>query len=304
MISFRSHVVSLIAVFLALAVGVVLGGGPLADLGRASGNAASASSGEKLRSSYADAFAEAGAARLVGTGLKGRSVALVQLPGADPTAVKELVDQVKTAGATIGGNYPLASGLLDPGQKSLVDTLGEQLVADQDPGSGVDPSAATYERTGQLLGSAIASTDAAGAPTDDTGSAVLQSLRGADLLGSSRAPARRAPLVLVVLGAEPDADDSSAAKSVGAGRDAILADLTKGLASVSVGTVVVGTTASGEDGQLARLRDAGSDSTAATVDGYDSALGRVTAVLALERALTQDGGSFGASGADGAVPLG
>ena len=34
MISYRHHIVSLVAVFLALAVGVVLGGGPLTDLGR------------------------------------------------------------------------------------------------------------------------------------------------------------------------------------------------------------------------------------------------------------------------------
>ena len=34
MISYRHHIVSLVAVFLALAVGVVLGGGPLSDLGR------------------------------------------------------------------------------------------------------------------------------------------------------------------------------------------------------------------------------------------------------------------------------
>jgi hypothetical protein len=36
----------------------------------------------------------------------------------------------------------------------------------------------------------------------------------------------------------------------------------------------------------------------------DGAAGRVTATLALARALTTAGGSFGASGADGAVPLG
>ena len=35
MISYRHHIVSLVAVFLALAVGIVLGGGPLTELGRA-----------------------------------------------------------------------------------------------------------------------------------------------------------------------------------------------------------------------------------------------------------------------------
>ena len=41
MISYRHHIVSLVAVFLALAVGIVLGGGPLTELGRADTPAAS-----------------------------------------------------------------------------------------------------------------------------------------------------------------------------------------------------------------------------------------------------------------------
>ena len=42
----------------------------------------------------------------------------------------------------------------------------------------------------------------------------------------------------------------------------------------------------------------------ATVDGADTAVGQVTTVLALARSLKVQGGSFGASGSDGAVPLG
>ena len=42
----------------------------------------------------------------------------------------------------------------------------------------------------------------------------------------------------------------------------------------------------------------------ATLDGIDTSAGRTAAVMLLQRALTTPGGSFGASGADGAVPLG
>ena len=38
--------------------------------------------------------------------------------------------------------------------------------------------------------------------------------------------------------------------------------------------------------------------------GVESAIGRVTATLALIRSLETSGGSFGAAGTDGAVPLG
>ena len=41
-----------------------------------------------------------------------------------------------------------------------------------------------------------------------------------------------------------------------------------------------------------------------TVDGAERGLGQVTATLALIRALGTKGGAFGASGSDGAVPLG
>ena len=72
MISYRHHVVSLVAVFLALAVGVVLGGGPLSELGRA---ATADSAGTKARAqdstaaaAFGDDFASAAAGRCTATG--------------------------------------------------------------------------------------------------------------------------------------------------------------------------------------------------------------------------------------------
>ena len=64
MISYRHHIVSLVAVFLALAVGVALGGGPLSDLGR--DDRPAAATGQQHRAairdaSYGDTFASAGA---------------------------------------------------------------------------------------------------------------------------------------------------------------------------------------------------------------------------------------------------
>jgi hypothetical protein len=67
---------------------------------------------------------------------------------------------------------------------------------------------------------------------------------------------------------------------------------------------VAGDTASASpSGDLGRLRAFSAADGAATVDGADTPLGQVTAVLAVERAFTVQGGSFGASGSDGAVPL-
>jgi copper transport outer membrane protein MctB len=68
--------------------------------------------------------------------------------------------------------------------------------------------------------------------------------------------------------------------------------------------VVAGDAASATpSGDLAALRAEPAADQVATVDGSDTPLGQVTAVLALIRSLSVQGGSFGASGSDGAVPL-
>ena len=68
--------------------------------------------------------------------------------------------------------------------------------------------------------------------------------------------------------------------------------------------MVLGDTASGESGLLAQLReDEEVTSAASTVDGSDTGIGQVSAMLALIATLDDIIGAFGASGADGAVPL-
>jgi len=85
---------------------------------------------------------------------------------------------------------------------------------------------------------------------------------------------------------------------------AILSGLVAGLAAKATGVVVVGTSAAATAaGDLGVLRGDAAAEHAATVDGVEAPLGRVTAVLALIRSLTVQGGSFGAAGSDGAVPL-
>ena len=68
--------------------------------------------------------------------------------------------------------------------------------------------------------------------------------------------------------------------------------------------VVAGVTADGGEGQLGRLRADPVSAAVATLDGVDTAAGRVATILTLQRSLTTPGGAFGASGADGPVPLG
>jgi hypothetical protein len=286
-ISFRHHVVSLVAVLLALAAGVALGGGPLSELARDPANASAATSGQRPEAqrevSFGDDFAAAGAATLYDGRLEGQSVSILTLPGADGDVVSGLAAEVERAGGSVAGTHEARPVLVDASEKSLVDTLGSQLMTTLG-GGAVSADASTYPRIGELLGLAIAAPEE---PAADATS-VRQSLVGADLL-SSPAGAQRAPLVLVVLGDDLD--------------DAILSGLLSGLAA-KANVVAAGDLASGMDGDLHTLRGEPVAEEVATIDGVDSVVGQVSAVLAVARALKVSGGSFGASGSDGAVPLG
>ena len=286
MISYRHHIVSLVAVFLALAVGIVLGGGPLSDLGRDDKAAAATPHQQKVvdrTAQFGDQFATASATALYDGRLRGHAVSIVAMPGADGDAVSALTAQVKAAGGSVAGTFTAKAALTDASQKALVDSLGAQLMTQLS--GAVDSGASTYVRMGQILGLAVATTNLSA--TDVR--AVRQSLAGADLVGSP-ADASVGQLVLVVLGSTVD--------------PAIVSGLTTGLAAKATGVVVTGDTAAGAaGGDLTALRADTGAARVATVDGDESALGQVSATLALIRSLTTQGGSFGASGSDGAVPL-
>jgi hypothetical protein len=280
----RGYAVPLVGVLLALATGIALGAGPLTDTG-SSAAVATVTSPPSSQHRYADAFAGAVATRLYADGLSRRPVAVLTAPGAAPSTVAALTAQIKAAGGQVSGTFALGSQLVDPQQKSLVDTLGTEL--GKQLHARLDPSATTYPRIGELLALAVANRGAAvGQVTSDV-SAVRQSMVAAKLMRVPRARPGTSPLVLLVLGK---------------GLDQAIADgLVSGLASGSRGVVVVADTAVAN---VAGLRADGVTKRAAVVDGVETTAGQVAAVLALIRSWRTPGGSFGASGATEAVPLG
>ncbi|MET0525512.1 MAG: copper transporter [Nocardioides sp.] len=291
MISFRNHVVTLVAVFLALAVGVVLGGGPLSEVGRTTVSSSTTPVQKETAdvATFGDTFAEASAGRLYAGGLEGHPVTIVTLPGSDEKMVTGITAQVEEAGGSVAATYAAEQALVDADDKSLVDTLGSQLMTQL--GSQVaEEGAPTYVRMGQLIGSAIATTTPEGAAPGEGASAIRQALAGAELAAGPDGDPKKSPLVLVVLGDDVDDD--------------VLAGLLSGLAGRAAGVVAVGDTITADSGDLAALRTSPLASEVTTVDGAEHGLGQVSTVLALIRALSTNGGAFGASGSDGAVPLG
>jgi hypothetical protein len=288
----RRNVVPLVVVVMALAVGIALGAGPLSDLGSSPPKAAAApppvpdTAGDEA-AAYADGFAGTVAQSLYAGRLHGHPVALVALPGADDDVVAALTEQVRLAGTRVIGTYGVRRALLDPNEKTLVDTLGLQLVG-QLGTDVVTPDATTYDRIGQLLGRALATRSRAASMDQAKVASLRASLHGAGLLTQTEeGEPHLAPLVLVVTGKQVE--------------QPILAGLVAGLAAVAKGVVVAGPSGSGD---IAALRSQPPVRPVATVDGTDRATGRVAAVLALVHVLATPGGSFGASGTDGSVPLG
>lgn len=283
MIRSRSYAVPLTAVLLALATGVALGAGPLDDT-RSDASPAPPGVSRAPDPGYADTFAAAVAPRLYAGALSRRPVAVVAMPGADPGTVAALTSQVKEAGGEVSATYAVRGQLVDPTQKSLVDTLGTQLAKQVRARLGTGLS--TYPRIGQLVALAVSARGAASSPAGDDAVAVRQSLAAAHLLTAPKGNPSLAPLVLVVMGSPVD--------------QAIADGFVSGLAARARGVVAV---APSRDATMAGMRADPVARRVTSVDGSETSAGRVAAVLALVRAWTKRGGAFGASGADGPVPL-
>lgn len=164
MIDFRYHLVSLVAVFLALAVGIVLGAGPLAqpigetltgqvDRLREDRNALSnqlTESKEKLATSeqVANAFAD----RIFDHVLSGVNVALVVLPGADGEDVKNVNGKITQAGGVISAQINLREEFFSPAKKAYREALSGQIAQYlEDTSRATTPESTLAAAVGQLV---------------------------------------------------------------------------------------------------------------------------------------------------------
>jgi len=286
-IDFRYHLVSLIAVFLAVALGIVIGttalNAPiLADI------KSQVSALEKDKRSLedrtqqlqsqvesTDTFAEAVAPALVNNTLTGRSVLLVvtnqDVPGDTVDQVSALIKQ---AGGTVSGTLTLQPAYSDP---STATSLQNYVT-----GSGL-PAGVTLppvDDPGQLVASLLAQVlmipPTGTAPNRAAVSSVLAGLSALNVVtaeGDSVAPADYA--VVLTAGGFAGAD--------AADRNATLTELVTALDSAGSGAVVSGDVASaGSNGLVGVIRDDPTLSAAiSTVDNVGTAAGRISTVLAL-----------------------
>lgn len=300
MLSFRYHIASLVAVFLALAAGIALGGGPLQNVGRDSSDQDLASARAALQTqrdraadleqqtALADEFASAAGPRLVAGRLTGHTVSVVTLPGADPQVVSGLTGLLTRAGARVGATFAVQPKTTQAANRQLVDALTSQLAA-QEKQISLPRAASTYERLGGLLARLAGSTTKGGSSYDATAVSILAGLDTAGLVTAKGQPQRRGDVVLVVAG-PPDASDSEAAPAI---EQAVAAAMVTGVK----GVVVAGPTSSATgDGVVQAIRSDTAARKVTTVDSVDTGAGRVATVLAAAGAAAGGHGAYGIVG--------
>ncbi len=310
MISFRYHIVSIVSVFLALAVGVALGGGPLkgevdntlvqqveADR-RAKADLRSQIAALGAGNTFSDEFAAGAAPQLVGGSLDGRAVTVLALPGAEEAVIGSVSDLVEVAGGSVAGVIRAGEGLVDVGNKQLVDELGSQLLQGVNDVTVAD-DAGTYERLGALLARAVATDEDGGAPVDDAANSILSGLSTADLMSPAGDLSRRGSLVLVVSGAGSDDADRRS------GTAAVVTAIVDGMDDATDGVVVAGPVGAARDGGVVEAvrREVVTARSVSTVDTLNRTAGHVVAVMALAEQAAGRAGHYGSmDAADGVMP--
>ena len=300
MIDFRYHLVSLIAVFLAVALGIVIGTtalnapiledleGEVAALAEDKRELETRTQDLQAQLATSDAFEQAVAPALVAGSLAGRSVVLVAT-GED--VATETVEEVSTlvveAGGTVTGTVRLQPEYSDP------TTAAEVQSYVTGPGLPTGVTLPETDDTGQLVGSLLAQVlmrpAAPGAAAPDTAalSSVLAGLRALEVLDVESSSVTPADFAVLLTAGAPAGDAEQ--------RTDTLVDLALALDAAGSGAVVAGDGASAGDTGLVGVLRADPENSAAvsTVDNVDAASGRISTVLALGRESQGTSGAYG-----------
>lgn len=303
MISLRRHVLTLVAVFLALAVGVVLGSTSVATsvrdavVDREETTAARLEAAqddltrERLAVDRLDGMADALGPTALDGALEGRPVLVVVAPGAaeeDVVAARETIDE---AGAVDAGRITLGDRAVDP----AADAELQALVANLPIGTAPAADADLGTQLGTALGRAalLRSEDAEPHLSDDDRATVLTTLADADVISFESGTIRPGQLALVVTG--PGEQESTAVR---------VASLARTLDREGSGVVVSAELADRTGhGAVTVLRSTGGEDVS-TLDHAATDAGHLATALALAEQLERGQGHYGLrSDADGAVPL-
>jgi hypothetical protein len=300
-ISFRYHIVSIIAVFLALAIGIVVGttalNGPVtqdlrnqvkslkSDRAGLSGQVKGLQSQVDNAGQFAATFGTA----LVKDRLKDQHVLMIVLPGATTGMQDALANQITAAGAALTGKLQFTNDFIDQAGATSINSFVT---------SGVQPSGLSDLPTtadARVLAASLLSyvLVGKGAATDLT--TVLTGFASMHMTTGDPASIQPSTNVVVVgTGSQAQGGYSGQAEL----------DLVSSLQAAGAHVVVAGDNGAAKPGGIVGLVRSGSArSNVSTVDDADAPFGPASVVLVLQGALNSQIGHYGtAKGADSLFP--
>jgi Copper transport outer membrane protein, MctB len=298
-IDFRYHLVSLIAVFLAVALGIVIGttqlNGPILDGLR--GQVSSLEQDKRhledttqqlqAQQATGEAFATAVAPTLVQDSLKNRRVLLV---ATGDQVAKDTVEEVRAlvaeAGGSVSGTLRLKPEYSDPATAASLENYvtGAGLPA----GVKLPENGDAGQRVAALLGQVLMTPAGGHAPSSAAVSSVLAGLSALDVLAQDSASVTPADYAVVLTGGGLQGQDAGQ-------RNATLVQLAAALDAAGSGAVIAGDAASAQKTGLVGVVRADPTTSAAisTVDNVDAVTGQISTVLALGREGAGTSGKYG-----------
>jgi hypothetical protein len=298
-IDFRYHVVSIVAVFMALAVGIVLGSGPLKDdisgfledrteqLAQEKVELQDEVSALRADIDANEDFAELARPVLVEDLLVSHVVTLVVLPDAEGDQVDAVIDAVRQAGGEIGERITIEPSWSDPEQSDILGRVAEGVAR----GSRDDDA---YQLAAGALAGAVMTPGgrAVGEPTSD-GIAVLAALETEGFISADEDEVIRGDTAIVV---GPSGEVVNA--------DLALLPVLTALDEVGAGTVLAAPIGSDVDGGIvAALRSSDVDGIVSSVDRVETVTGVTVTVSALAEQIAGGVGHYGTGeGTDGPAP--
>jgi hypothetical protein len=324
LIDFRYHVVSIVAVFLALTVGLVIGSSYLSKVaydglnGQLSSlrgqNQALHSTQTELNAQIRDRdslIVALGSDAIKGK-LAGRSVAVIALPGADRSVADAAAEMLVKAGAEVPGELYVKPGLVDPNQASKLLAVSVNVTGlrvsegdvspSQSPSQVSAPARAFSDLAAAVIRKSPAATDGTGTTplrlSDSEAASILADYSNGGYVDLKSTFATAADMVVIV-GPQPGQEPTAGADN------ALYLGLAKDL-DPAKGTVIVGPTAAAAAPGLiaAAVKDSWTAKNVSTVDSIDLAAGRIITVFALAEELAGSTGHYGLTGtADGPLPI-
>ena len=302
MIDFRYHLVSIVAVFLALAIGIVVGSTAIKGSVLTGLDLASKHELQVNRSLYAhnnqlkneinadEKFAQAAEDSLLRGLLAGQHVVLVLAPGADSPTVDGVTTALQKSGAVVTGRVVLSQQFFDTGSENeqALKTTAINLASHNGiapPGPASNAQISGQQAAAQVITAAIVNKDSVGTVTANASQRVLTGFGNAGFLqvngNGSSVLAGQATMAVVVLPATVPSAKTSGPFSLA------LVSLAQDLQRASKGALLAGSLkGSGPRSAIDAVAGGSAGVKLMTVDNAETVVGQIIVAQTLNQLLT------------------